>query len=411
MMRNFLLFCAFIVAGSFLVYQVQQGSGYVLVVWGETSIEMSLWFGLAVLLLFVFALYLVITIIRSGFLGIDSARQKIAGYSSQKAQQKTIAGLIAFIEGDWSSAHRQLTRAAKKVSSPIINYLAAARCAYEMGNEQEALQLLHSAEKSTQNSELAVALTQVRMQLSNQQFEQALAILSRASKLSPNHNVILKLQQKVYIALKDWAALKKLLPKLHQQDIGSVKERYHLEKMLYRELLAEQVHKNKRLPEEEKFSALSQCWKSLPNHFQQDEQVVTVYVSELVDLQKYSEAKAVLEKSLRKSLNNEWIKLYGLITCTDKKAELIHAEKWLTVEPKNATVLLAVGRLCLQNQQWGRAKDFFKASLSLDAQAETYAELARLQNFLGEKEESQQAYQAGLLSTASTLVDISEFKK
>jgi HemY protein len=272
------------VLGGFLVYQVQQGSGYVLLVWGDTSIEMSLWFGLAMLVISLVVLWVAYTLIRGGYRGARFAKQKIGGYGAEKTQQQTITGLIEFIEGNWSSAHKKLTRAAKKVPAPIINYLAAARCAYELGNEQEALQLLHSAEKSAPNGGLAVSLTQARMQLSNQQYEQALATLNRAAKINSNHNVVLTLQKQVYVALKDWGALQKLLPKLHQQTIGSVKERYYLEQLLYRELLKETVSKTNTLPKAKKLEALKQRWKNIPQHFQQDEGVLVNYVNELIAL-------------------------------------------------------------------------------------------------------------------------------
>lgn len=406
MKRLLILLCACIVLGGFLVYQMQNDSGYVLIVWGETSVEMSIWFGLAVLLAAFFVLYLLVTMIRGGFRGIHATKQKITGYSSAKAQQQTIAGLIDFIEGDWAPAHKKLTRAAKKVSAPIINYLVAARCAYEMNNEQEVLQLLHRAEKSTHQSELAVALTQARMQLSNQQFEQALATLARAEKLNPNHNVVLTLQQQVYVALKDWAALKKCLPKLHQKKIGTVEQRYHLEQTLYQECMIESVEKNKTLSLDERFSALQKVWGATPKHFQKDKKIISIYVDALIALQKYDLVEAILSQALTQQWCDKWVEQYGLIVSSQPEQQLKKAEKWQKIESKNAVLQLTLGRLCLQNQQWGRAKDFFMASLALQAKADTYAELARLYVYLGAEKESQEYDHKGLLCSVNALVAV-----
>lgn len=406
MKRLLLLLCGCLVLGAFLVYQMQNDSGYVLIVWGETSIEMSIWFGLAVLLAMLFILYVVITVIRGGFRGVSATKQKITGYSSGKAQQQTIAGLIDFIEGDWSPAHKKLTRAAKKVTSPIINYLVAARCAYEMNNEQEALQLLHQAEKSASQSDLAVALTQARMQLSNQQFEQALATLARAETLNPNHTVVLSLQQQVYVALKDWKALKQCLPKFHQKKVGSVEQRYHLEQTLYQECMADTIEKNQLASAEEKYAALQKSWDETPKHFQKDKAIVSAYVNELMALKKYDLAEEVLSRNIKNQWCDKWVEMYGLIVSTRPEQQLQNAEKWKKIESKNATLQLTLGRLCLQNKQWGRAKDFFLESLRLQPQAATYAELARLYRFLGDEKESQESDHQGLLHSVDALVAV-----
>jgi HemY protein len=415
MMRLFLLLCSALVVGGGVVYLIQQGSGYVLLVWGDTSVEMSMWFGLMVFIVAALVLSVCFAIIRGGIRGVNSTTQKIVGRSLERAQQQTISGLIDFIEGDWMPAHKKLIRSAKKVPAPIINYLAAARCAYELGHKQEALQLLHDAEKSTDKSanhgELAIALTQARMQLSSQQFEQALAILTRAAEKNPNHNVVLSLQQQVYIALKDWGALKRLLPKLHQQNIGSIEQRYHLEQRLYRELFNECLSKNKTQKEAARYVAIKQCWKTLPAHFRQDEVILTAYAHELFALHKNEEVESVLLVGLNREWRDQWVTLYGLIPSVDKEQSLKNAEKWLKTQAKNPSLLLALGRLCLQNQQWGRAKDFLKESLSLQEKPETYAELARLYDYLGEVKASQEASRKGLLRLTNTLVTVEGFER
>jgi HemY protein len=410
MMRLFLWVCVCLVVGGFLAYQIQQGSGYVLVVMGDTSIEMSVWFALMALFVLLVVAYILLVVIRGGFRGVHAAQQKIVGYSASKAQQQTVGGLIDFIEGDWAPAQKKLTRAAKNVSSPIINYLAAARCAYEMDKEQDALQLLHLAEKSADNSGLAVALTQARMQLSNQQYEQALATLARAEKINPKHNVVLTLQQQVYVALKDWTALKTLLPSLHQKKIGSVKQRYQLERTLYTEWFTEKVTKNKLLADNDKTAELAKSWSAIPEHFQKDETILSVYANELLMLKKHDDAEAILMKGLSQQWCDQWAEMYGLIVSSSPEKPLKNAEKWLKSESKNPVLLLTLGRLCLQNKQWGRAKDFFSQSITLRATADAYAELARLQHFLGADKDSQESSRQGLLHSVNTLVAVAELE-
>jgi HemY protein len=59
-------------------------------------------------------------------------------------------------------------------------------------------------------------------------------------------------------------------------------------------------------------------------------------------------------------------------------------------------LLLTLGRLCLQNRLWGKARDYLESSLRLQRSPETCAELARLLAQLGDTERSNLLFQEGL---------------
>ncbi|MEO0443745.1 MAG: heme biosynthesis HemY N-terminal domain-containing protein, partial [Pseudomonadota bacterium] len=214
MMPWFLWFCVFTVGGATIYRLMSKDAGYLLVVWGNTSVEMSIWFALLTLLIISFVIWLCNSIVRGSWRTAVSAKNKVFNYNDEKAQRKTEEGLIEFIEGNWSSAHKKLTKSANKAAAPLINYLAAARSAYEMGNKQGALELLHKAESSNDRGRFAVVITQARMQFFNSEYEKCLATLERATALNPEHPEVLLLRQKVYLRLKDWASLKVLVPQL-----------------------------------------------------------------------------------------------------------------------------------------------------------------------------------------------------
>jgi len=412
MIRGFLLFVLFLVIGAGLYQLVEQGAGYLLIVWGKTSIEMSLWFSIVCLVTILFVIWLTWSLCSGSFRGVLAAKRKVFGYGDEKAQAKTVDGLIDFIEENWSLALRKLTRSAGKVQAPIINYLAAARSAYELGDEQGALELLHKAENSNERGGLAVAITQSRMQLANKQYEQALATLERASALRAEHPVVLSLRQEVYLALKDWPALKALLPQLNKNNIGTPAERHLLELNLYREKLNEKVEKLKLLTDNnEKKSQLEALWNEIPNHLQSEESMLSLYASQLMALGEHTIAEKQLAAALQKQWHGQWIDLYGLLLCGDSKKSLQTAEKWLGKYSNSPNLLLALGRLCIQNQQWGRAIDFFESSIALQPRAEAYAELARVLDYIGETEKSIHYYKKGLMASVSVLANDTVYTK
>ena len=411
MMRGFLFFCLCLVLGAGAYQLVAEGSGYVLLVWGTTSIETSLWFALLSFIIIVLLVWFLLSFFRGGLRGLARAKQKIFGSGNERAQSITVDGLIDFIEGNWPSAHKKLTRSASKVKAPIINYLAAARSAYEMGEEQKALELLYKAENSTNRGGLAVAITQARMQFANQQFEQALATLERASAVHSDHPVVLNLRQHIYLELNDWTALKALLPRLAKNNICSSSAIYRLEKKLCLEKLSALIENNEHASHQENTSALKATWDEVPIHLQEDLDLLSSYASQLMALGEHDDVEKKLSAALNKTWHEQWIDLYGLLRCNDPKKPLQKAEKWLDKNPKSAKLLLALGRLCIQNQQWGRAVDFFQQSLARQKRPDTYAELARVLDYIGETKKSIAYYKNGLLSATPTLTHDSAFKK
>lgn len=406
MIRGFILFCVFLILGAGIYQVIEKGdSGYLLIVWGKVSIETSLWFACLALLVVLFLWWFCGALFRGSFRGLMIAKQKMFDLADDKAQKNTTDGLIDFIEGDWSSARRRLTRSASKAQAPIINYLTAACSAYEMGEEQKALELLHKAESSTERGGLAVAITQARMQLSNKQYEQALATLERASSIRSEHPVVLSLLQQVYVELKDWNSLEALLPRLARYNICSETERQHLEQMLNQERLNEAIKRHKSSSDTEKKSALNDVWFNIPSHFYQDKTILSTYASQLMALGEHDEAEKILSSGLNKHWYGQWVDLYGFLIPSDEKKLLKNAEKWLSKQPKSANLLLTLGRLCILNNQWGRSVDFFEQSLAIQKRPETYAELARVLDYIGETEKSVNCYKQGLMAATTVLMN------
>lgn len=411
MIRGLLFFCLFLIIGSITYQALEEGSGsYLLIVWNKTSIEMNLWFSLLIIFTVIFSIWFLLAVLRGSFNSVRYTKQKIFGIGDEKAQAKTVDGLIDFIEENWAFARKKLTQSASKVKAPTINYLAAARSAYELGDEQGALELLHKAETSTNRGSFAIALTQARMQFGNKQYEQTLATLERASDIRPEHPVVLSLRLEVYTQLKDWSELRKLLPILSKNHIIPQEELDKIEINLHRTQLNEQIEKQSTLSIDEKKTTLNELWTHIPAKIQQTEDLLSIYCAQLMLLGEHDIAEKLLSTSLKKKWVGQWLDLYGLLLCTDIKRPLQTAEKWLLKQTDSPHLLLALGRLCIQNQQWGRAVDYFEKSIQLQARTETYAELARLLDHMNESAKSHAYYKQGLIQSSKVLVNSSAFK-
>lgn len=388
-------------AGSYQL--LEHNSGYVLLVLNNTSVTMNIWFAGLIVTATLLGIWFLIWLVRSGFKSTGAAVSRVFFGHERRAQRRTSRGLIDFMEGNWKNARRQLLKAAPKAETPLVNYLAAARSAYELGDEQQASKLLHKAESMAPESSLAVALTQARMQLLDKKYEQCAATLQRAQQQAPKHPVVLDLLYQVYIALQDWDALENMLQDLKRYNVVSGETLDTLTTKVYQNLLQSDGERASLLRAEAGLKRLQATWLRLPKALQKSPQLMVEYVTQLRRIGEDAEAEIVLRKSLQKNWSSEAILAYGQVEGRDLQKQLLVAESWLKERPSNAALLLTLGRLCLRNQLWGKARDYFESSLRLEKQGQTYAELARLLANLGEHELSTEYYQHGLLMMTEAL--------
>lgn len=401
-MRKLLLGIALIIViGGLVAWQMLENSGYVLIAVGNYTIDMSLW----TLLILLFAVWVVLRMVRSLLkISIEPGQKFLrdrASHRQQRYRQRTEKGLLQFIEGHWSQARNSLKKGAKHSETPLLNYLAAANAAYELGDRAEAKQLLLKAEQSSSGSDLAVGLAQAKMYLNEERYEEALAILKRLHQSSPEHLVVLRLLARAYRGLKDWRQLEKLLPDFRRFNVYDKASQLKIEAEVYAALMADIVVRgssNKDSSQSQKnIDELMQLWHDMPRKLKSDQRVLLSYISSLHQLGGSNQAEVLLRKALKSNWDDELVRLYGVVIGADPQKQLLIAEGWLRSRPNDPELMLALGRLSQRNQLWGKAKDYLEHSLSLKAQPDTYAELARLMVQMGEPEKSAQYYQQGLV--------------
>lgn len=380
-MRKLLLFIIIGLAIALgLSYLIQLDPGYVRISVGHWLIESNLWVLLSLNVALIFGLLILGFLIRRTRFAGQYIREKLGKSAEIRAKEKTEKGIIALLEGSWSDARKLLLKSARKTSSPIINYLAAAHASNEMGELKEAETLLKKAYESTPDSAFAVGIAQTRILIQQNQFESALAVLLRLKKQQAHHPFVLKQLKAVYLKLEDWHQLIKLIPSLRKdlkEDETKLQELEQLAwKKLFQQKADELINRNSLdLATEE----LASLWKSVPDKLYADVTLVKTYAEQLIKLKQSAESETLLRITLNKHWDAELVNLYGIVSGADLNEQLIHAENWLKQKPNNAPLLLALGRISLQNKRWAEALEYFEASYSLHQTRETLAELCRLQ--------------------------------
>lgn len=359
--------------------------GYVLIGYGDWSVESTL----VVLLLGMVALYATVRLL----VGLRRVPRDLLDWErrrkTRRARNALNRGLIELAEGQWSNAERRLVRHAATSDNALITYLAAARAAQQQGAHERRDHYLRLAHESTPEADVAVGLSQAELQIAHGQMEQALATLRHLRSMAPRHVYVLKMLMKLYQRVQDWQALRELLPELTRRKVVDEQEAEELIIAVHSALLLQAAVKRD-------LEELRRVWGWLPKRLQQDQDLLLPYAQQLNDLDAVKEAEALLCAGLKQSWNQRLVYLYGQLQGGDAARRLAEAELWLRDHEKDPVLLLTLGRLCLANQLWGKARSYLEASVHISPTVETYQALGSLLEQLEEPDQAMVCYRNGM---------------
>ncbi|AZC53951.1 heme biosynthesis protein HemY [Pseudomonas chlororaphis] len=394
MKRLYVILFLVIAASGLLGLAIAEHSGYILIAYDSFRYESSLWATLAlvaVIWLVIWGIKALIELVMasSGVVNPWSRRNR-----SRRVQIAIEQGQMDLAEGRWASAQKHLHRAAEAERQPLLYYLGAARAANELGNYEQCDSLLERALERQPQAELAVALSHAQLQTDRGDTEGALSTLQAMHERHPHSVQVLRQLQRLQQQRGDWSAVIRLLPELRKDKVLPVNELAELERRAWGENLTLAAHR-----EEDGavgLQSLNRAWQQLTAAQRQEPQLVLAYAEQLRQLGAEAEAEEVLRVALKRKYDSHLARLYGLLRGSDPVRQLQFAEQWLKDHPNDPSLLLTLGRLCLQTSLWGKARDYLESSLRIQRNPEACAELARLLAQLGDTERSNQLFQEGL---------------
>lgn len=366
---------------------LQQDPAYVRIGIGAWTIEATLAFALAALVLAFVALHYLLRFTGLILRTPRSWRRGLRGHRAEKARRGLSRGLIEMAEGRWEQAEKLLTRHAAESDTSLLNYLAAARAAQQAGAYERRDRYLKAAIEENPEADVAVSLTQAELQLAHHQTEHSLATLTRLRALAPQHTYVMKLLSRLYDELEDWDRLADLLPELRRRRVLPPERLDELERAAALGRLARARGSTDRL---------HSIWDLLSRRMREDAEVVHAYVQHLIAAGGHATAERRLRQFLGKRWDETLARDYGLVRLDDAAKQLDHAEVWLRDHGRSPMLLLTLGRLCARNRLWGKARIYLESSVNAMPRAETYYELAQLLDQLGETGAAHEQYRIGL---------------
>ena len=379
---------------------VQKDPGFVLVKYGDYSVETSLAFGIIAVAIAALLIHFIIRVLMGIWHFPGTVKRQSKGRRFDKSRRLLNQGLIDLAEGRFDQAESNLVKLVEFSESPLVHYLAAARAAQLQGKHDERDSYLKAAHEARPEAEMAIGVTQAELQLAHQQLEQSLATLTHLRGIAPRHNHVLRLLARVYFELEDWQSLVELLPDIRKKKLLKESILKTMEAKSYRGFLAA-AKSNQQ--------ALEKAWAKVPKAAQTDADLILYYIK--LSNQASSNSASV-EQLIIKSLDQKWdnrlVEAYGLFNAIDPSEQLRRTEKWLGDYAKNENLLLALGRICIRAKLWGKAQSYLEASIGVKAMAASCLVLAKLLgDHLQENDRASKYYKQGLQLCLAEEVEVS----
>ncbi len=309
--------------------------------------------------------------------------------SHAKSEHFLSHGYLALAQGNWHVAEKFLTKGAKYSKLPLINYIGAARAAQQQGaieRRDSYLRLAHSEDMAT---DLAVGVTQAKLQLMEHQTEQAYAILQHLNDEKPGQEQVKLMLLEASSELNDWQQSRVILQDIESKGLMPSDEVRSRQIQIYAKLLSGAAQTGE-------VNELKETWRDIPKKLKNEFYLLEVYITGRLQFSNTADCEVILRKIIKTNPDQALVRLYGQVEGENPVKQLAFIESLLKMNPTNHVVQLTAGRLYKKAEIWGKARACFENSINISETPEAYYELATLHEMEGNVEDANRIYQAGL---------------
>jgi HemY protein len=387
-MRSLFWLLAVFAAAAALAVLARLDQGYVRIAYGQWRAETSLLFFAVLALLAFVAAFVGVRLLQHTLALPTYVRAYRARRQRDRAQAALAGALQAWLEGRYSRAEKEATRAYEGGAAPGLAAVIAARAAHELGVPERREQWLARAhEEGLRN---AAQLSRAVMALGERDYGAARDALKSLQGSGARHIATLRLLLRAERGMRHWEEVLRLTAQLAKRDaIGpGVAGEYRLQAHL--ELLAHAAAER---------AAFEERWRRVPANERAIARIATAAVRHALPLGLAELAREALEQALAEEWSSALAALYGELPhmepaarVAEARVRIERAERWLLEHEGDAQLLAALGRLCAHAELWGKAQSYLETSLSFGETSATHLALARLLDRLERGAEAQPHY-------------------
>jgi len=353
--------------------------GYVVIVSAPYRIELSLNLLVFLVIAGYFAFYFLARLVATLIAIPERVRAYREDRSRSRLRQALTDALLAFFQGRYASAEKNAAAALTGDETKGVAAIIAARSAHELGRFSEREQFLDQAKGSAPEVDTARLTTLADLLVSQGRFEEALAVLKDLSARDSRNLQLLRLKLQAEQALRNWDEVLETVGELLKlggigpAEASTTRRAAHLGNL------------NRKAQDA---NALGAYWKQLPAEMRMDPAVAATAARYHLALGGNAEAQAIIEQALEREWSPSLVALYGDAAGADALPQIERAEKWLPMHARDPALLLALGKLCMRQELWGKAQSYIEASLALEPTHDGHMTLAALMEKIGKPQEA-----------------------
>jgi HemY protein len=358
-------------------------TGYVYIAIGEYQIETSLIVAITALVT-IFIIMLLTKWLFSLIVNLAlSSKHLPLRWRQSAAKKHTLQGAIAMAAEDWPLAEKSMLKGAANGELPTLNLLVAAQAAHKQKKTQARDEYLASAAAEPRAQE-AVSISKIRFFMHDGEFSLARMELDKLTPTSNSSDAIIRIALELYPKLKDWQALKTILPIAQKKQLDSTEIINQLTFSANSQLLEQAATKNAQ--------ELDKVWYWLSKSERQDPLLALIYIKGLVSFGQTDEGNKLLIKLVKHEPCQAIFEvLPELVTAQDSeiRKQLMRHE---TSFENDASYQACLAKLSLQSRDIKEAKIRLKNACRLAPKSEYWLALAQVQEQLGENTNAAQSY-------------------
>ena len=223
-------------------------------------------------------------------------------------------------------------------------------------------------------------MTEAEFALEERRFEDARDALQAFSAREGRHIAALRLSLRAEQGLGNWREVARLVRQLEKHQALTAEQAAPIRSRAVREAL-------RSLREDP--PGLMRYWHELDDSDRAEPALALETARALMAAGDCREAQRVIEDALDERWDATLVLAYGECCRAGEPAgdvlgRIAQAEKWLQSMPRDGELLLTLGRLCRQQQLWGKARSYLEAALAIAPSRAAHVELAQLLDQLEE---------------------------
>ena len=390
-MRGLFWVLALFALATGLSLAARYNDGYVIFFVNPARIEMALSLFILLLVLCFVAVYFFIRAAAYTLSLPERVRAFRAARAIEKARHALFDALLSSLEGRYARAEKSAAAAHAAGEEPGLAALLAARAAHQLEHPQARDKWLDAASRAAQKSRdaalnHATLMTRAELLAQQRRDAEALDVLAELNRSGARHIASQRLALKSMIRTGRWEEALKVAHRLEERRAVHPAVAAKTREVAYAALFSSGDATD-----------LRERLRRMPRADRRTAGVVRHASAGLAAAGLMREAQDLIDTAL----DHEWDSAVAaqIADCVfederDIARQLERAERWLAAHPRDAGLLLAMGRLCMRQKLWGKAQQILEQAAAVAPSRRVWLELARLMETTGQADAAHRYFRA-----------------